>query len=213
MRRVIDHRRAFTLLELLMVVAVLLVFAAMFLGTVGKDNAKAPRIRCVNNLKNVGLAYRIFATDHDELFPWQTETNVSPARPSFDDALKYFRVVSNELSTPNILVCPSDNQKAARDWASFSRKNISYFLSLNSSETYPQSFLAGDRNLLTNGVRIGPGIVEIDSAITNAAWDGTIHRFEGNACMGDGSVQQLSSARLRDQLSRTGMNSMTLAVP
>src|ERR1051325_10552762 len=102
MRRVIDHRRAFTLLELLMIVTVLLVLAAMFLGTVGKDNAKAPRIRCVNNLKNVGLAYRIFATDHNELFPWQTETNVSPARPSFDDALKYFRVVSNELSTPNI---------------------------------------------------------------------------------------------------------------
>jgi type II secretory pathway pseudopilin PulG len=212
MRRVIDHRRAFTLLELILILAVLVILAAMLLPTGGRRIAKGPRIQCVVQLRNIGLAYRVFSTDNHDLFPWQLTTN-APMPATFDEALRYYRAISNELSTPKILVCPSDNRKAARDWVGLSRTNISYFISLNSSETYPQSLLAGDRNILTNGVPIGPGIVKVGSTITNFGWDGTIHRLQGNCTMGDGSVQQLSSARFRQQIGNTGLISTTLAVP
>ena len=177
-----------------------------------KAVAKQKRIACVGRLKNMGLGYRIFATDNRDLFPWQLTTNAPPPK-TFDDVLLHYKAISNMLSTPKILVCPSDNRKASLDWLSLSRTNISYFVSVDASETYPQSFLAGDRNILTNGVRIGPGIVKLDSTTTNVAWDGTIHRFQGNAVMGDGSVQQLSGARFREQIKNTELSSMTLAVP
>jgi prepilin-type processing-associated H-X9-DG protein len=40
-----------------------------------------------------------------------------------------------------------------------------------------------------------------------------MHKLQGNVAMGDGSVQQLSSARLRDQARNTGLNELRLAVP
>jgi prepilin-type processing-associated H-X9-DG protein len=40
-----------------------------------------------------------------------------------------------------------------------------------------------------------------------------MHRFQGNAVMGDGSVQQLSAARFQEQSTNTGMNRMILAIP
>ena len=48
-----------------------------------------------------------------------------------------------------------------------------------------------------------------------AGWDETIHKNQGNACMADGSVQQLSSARLREQLRNTGLtnNHIKLSIP
>ena len=212
MKRRIGNKYAFTLLELLVIFTITCVLLAVLIPAMVKAVAKQKRIACVGRLKNMGLGYRIFATDNSDMFPWQLTTNAPPPK-TFDDVLLHYKAISNMLSTPKILVCPSDNRKASRDWLSLSRTNISYFVSVDASETYPQSFLAGDRNILTNGVRIGPGIVKLDSTTTNVAWDGTIHRFQGNAAMGDGSVQQLSGARFREQITNTGQSSMMLAVP
>jgi prepilin-type processing-associated H-X9-DG protein len=118
--------------------------------------------------------------------------------------------LSNEFSTPKLLICPADKEREeATNFATLRRQNVSYFLAPNAREVFPQSFLAGDRNLTTNGVRIGPGRVELkDPAQTG--WDETIHKSQGNVAMGDGSVQQLSIARLRDQLKYAETNTVLL---
>jgi prepilin-type processing-associated H-X9-DG protein len=46
-----------------------------------------------------------------------------------------------------------------------------------------------------------------------AGWDNNVHQNQGNAVMGDGSVQQLSSARLRDQLRNSGTSSNNFTFP
>jgi len=67
--------------------------------------------------------------------------------------------MSNELTTPKILVCPADKEKvpATSFGAGFSDTNSSYFVSLDASETYPQTFLTGDRNLAVAGKAAQPG--------------------------------------------------------
>jgi prepilin-type processing-associated H-X9-DG protein len=201
---------AFTLIELLVIAAVMAILLASAIPTMNKAKAKAKRITCVSHLKCVGLAYRIFSTDHGDQFPWQTNFPGSQLQP--DEFLRYIVPLSNEFSTPLILPCPADTRKPARDWAHFSRENVSYFIGINAEETYPQSLLAGDRNLTTNGVRLGPGRVILDRKV-NAIWDRTQHDSQGNAAMGDGSVQQLSSARMRVQLRNTGQTNTVLLFP
>lgn len=211
-RRIRNNNQAFTLLELIVIFTVISILVAILIPATIKAVAKQKRIGCVSRLKNIGLGYRIFATDNHDMFPWQLATN-SPAPKTFDDVLGHYQSISNEISIPKILVCPADDRKAARDWLTLSRTNISYFISLDAAETFPQSFLTGDRNILTNGARIGPEIVKLDSGTTNVTWDGSIHRFQGNAAMGDGSVQQSSGARFREQIKNAGQSAMTLAVP
>ena len=74
---------------------------------------RAGAIQCVNNMKQMGLAVRIYANDHQEEYP--------PDYLSMADL----------LNTPKILVCPADSGRTAADaWTSFSSANVSYeFLS------------------------------------------------------------------------------------
>ena len=126
------------------------------------------------------------------------------------DPTKHFLTLSNELSIPIILACPADTREPAPNWKTFSRNNVSYFIGVDSDETYPQSIVAGDRNLTTNDVRLAPGLVRIEPK-SRLGWDNTQHRRQGNVTMGDGSVQQLSLARLREQGAVT--TNITLVVP
>jgi len=169
----------------------------------------------VNNLKNVGIAFRIYATDNHDRFPWQIPSQKDETHIDYlSDPADYIRGLSNELSTPKIVICPADKREEATNWIQFSRTNLSYFISPDASETFPQSFLAGDRNITNTLGRLPPGLNTL-STNDPVGWDETIHKYQGNACMGDGSVQQLSSARLRDQLRHTGQTnkSIKLSIP
>ena len=62
------QRPAFTFIELIVVVAVLAILVSLFLPRLANHNRRSSRISCVNNLKQVGLAFRIFANDHNDQY-------------------------------------------------------------------------------------------------------------------------------------------------
>ncbi len=183
-----------------MVAAVLAILAAMLLPALANAKAKAQRINCVNNLKQVGLSYRVFALDNQDLFPMLLSTNQGGTKELIPGSPAYvhFQVLSNELSVPKVLICPADGREAASDFRSMLNMNLSYFIGLDSADTRPQMLLAGDRNL-TNGVPPTGGVLRLTTDRA-AGWTGELHGGYGNVALADGLVQTLSSARLNEQL-------------
>ncbi|MBI2949068.1 MAG: type II secretion system protein [Verrucomicrobia bacterium] len=212
-----ERRRAFTLTEL---VVILLTIALLFLLLVPLTyqlKQKSQRITCVNNLKNMGLAFRIFSTGNSNLYPMQKLVNAanSPGpetNPSRRTIVEYFQSLANELSTPVLLLCPADARKAATGFASLRNENISYFLGVDVSEKLPTALLVGDRNLMTNSIALGPGVHAITAGM-NLGWTKDQHRFRGNVALGDGSVQQCNSQRLTTFILTSGLATNRIALP
>ena len=74
-----------------------------------QPRSTATAIQCVSNMKQIGLAARLYANDHDDSFP------------------KDFLSMSNELASPKILWCPADTSKTRADsWPALSPANVSY---------------------------------------------------------------------------------------
>jgi prepilin-type processing-associated H-X9-DG protein len=155
---------------------------------------------CVNNLKNIGLAYRIFSTDNNGLFPWAVSTNAGGTAEIPQDAANVWRqyaALSNELSSPKILACPQDSERRyASNFNCLANTNLSYFLGLLADETQPDTILAGDRNLTINRAPVAPGLLRLRTN-QHAGFSMGIHTNAGNILLGDGSVQMVTGPRLR----------------
>jgi len=204
-----------TLVELLVVIVVVIFLYMMIIPARPGDRARATRIHCVNNLKQIGLAESVWAGDHGNEFSFQlSQTNGGTMEfTTGANAWRHFQVLSNELFTPRILICPEDDfhTAAATNFNFLSNSNLSYFIGLDSMVTNPQGLLSGDCNI-TNGTPIKNGILELT---TNrpAAWTAGTHKKVGNVTLSDGSVQQVSITGLRIAVENAGVFTNHLQMP
>jgi prepilin-type N-terminal cleavage/methylation domain-containing protein/prepilin-type processing-associated H-X9-DG protein len=212
-----NSRRAFSLLELLVVAAIVGLIAVLLVPSTGGGKATASRINCANNLKMIGISTKEWAMDHNNLFPMQTlQPNGEPVAAS-GLPWRHFQVMSNELRNPKVFVCPADNsRRAATNFTSdFSNSRLSYFLNVTAQyedTNNMSSFLSGDRNLLVDGNAPGGEILIRTNSMVS--WSEQIHRNNGNILLIDGSVQQLSAKRLLESVREaTSEQKMRLAFP
>jgi competence protein ComGC len=212
----IRRENALTLVEVLIVVFGLAILVAILLPALAAVKKKDSRLGCVVNLKQIDLAYRIWEGDNGNLYPTSVSITNGGAMESAatGDVVTVFQVMSNELSTPKILVCSQDT---AHTWATnfatgFSARNISYFVGADAKEANPQMMLLGDDNFEIGGIPVESELLQI-STNTPIAWSAARHGHEGNVALTDGSVQQLTTAGLQQAFRNAGTATNRIAIP
>lgn len=191
------HRRsAFTFTEVALVLIVVVLLAAFFLSA-RTGSRKATGLICLSNVKQIGLAFRIWANDHEEKFPWQVPIANGGSMEFLEatQAFRHFLVASNEMNTSRILTCRQDAKRSATtNWSRVSNRNLSYFVGLDAKTGNSQSILLGDRSLSTNQ-SLGQGVLTI-STNQQMSWAPGLHPNFGNIGFSDGSAEMFHQPQL-----------------
>jgi prepilin-type N-terminal cleavage/methylation domain-containing protein/prepilin-type processing-associated H-X9-DG protein len=190
--------RAFSLIELLCVIAIISLLVALLLPALNQARGRARRVECVSHLRQVGMAFQAFAHDHNGLFPMAVPGNAGGSlefaqnayrlQGQFYFGFRHLQVLSNEIITPKLIICPTDTRSPAAAFPTLKNENVSYFVGLNAEYAHPNSILAGDRNLTNDYatpatlVRLGPGYA--------LHWTKELHQFKGNLLFADGRVEE-----------------------
>ena len=215
---------AFTRIELIVVIVIVaFVLVAVVLPRFMKATSAAQRISCLNNSKEIGAAYRLWARGGGDSPPAGTRMAIGGWGDLLTNADQgaicwtNYALMANELGqSPKLLICPADERQPAKDFATDFHDNthVSYFVGVSANDTYPQSIQGGDRNL-GNGPEAYRGYgyspssgrgndvaIETNSLLKPVSWSVKMHsagnaRGVGNILLGDGSGQMTSSASFR----------------
>ena len=162
----------FTLIELLVVIAIIAILAAILVPAVTSALDRAILTNCANNLKQHGLAFQMWAGDHEQQYPFQIappvgagwpNSHVSMAevtgtqdwnpRTTANASFFIWNKLEEELSTPRMLHCPADKIKPFHDnWDTtpgigiLNQWYISYTVGIDCNQFNPMSILSSDRS-------------------------------------------------------------------
>jgi prepilin-type N-terminal cleavage/methylation domain-containing protein/prepilin-type processing-associated H-X9-DG protein len=97
--------KAFTLIELLVVIAIIAILAGILVPALQATKEKSHKIKCLNNIRQIGLANEYYKEDHDQYFPFAPPTTID-----YSDHVLYMNELGSNYLKANFGVfrCPSN---------------------------------------------------------------------------------------------------------
>ena len=121
-----DRRGAFSLIELLVVIVIIAILAGLLLPALGRGKAQAYNAACVSNLRQLGIATRLYAEDHQEQLPSAEILPTMPIDPQnplprICDLLAIYvgRTGGTNTNSATVFRCPSDRKRFAPEGSSY----------------------------------------------------------------------------------------------
>jgi hypothetical protein len=186
---------AFSLMELLVAMALTVLLALVVLPGLARSRARCSRLNCGSNQRQIGLGFLTWSLDNNDSYPMQVSVTNGGTMELVASGFVYphFEVMSNELSTPKVLVCPSDEKRtfATQFGVGLGDTNVSYFVNTDVAYRDGSSLLCGDRNI-TNRAPASSRLVPLTVADT-IAWTKEMHVQKGYVGFGDGRVGSFSN--------------------
>ena len=209
------RRSGFTLIELLVVIAIIGVLAAILLPVLGKAKQRANRVKCMGNLKQIGVALTSFADDNEHRLPWF----LNPIQLQYHfstNGVGVKTIFGNEgvklgINTAKILLSPCDpERRGANDAISNGYRDVmyaavdplamSYGLCNGGDNLKPTTILAITRNReIYGGAMDFTGIISSqfvgvdEGSVADNVMAG-LNKNQGQMLLSDGSASQVSDA-------------------
>ena len=108
MKTTIHSKRAFTLTETLVVISILAILAALLLPALHTSKTKAQRMTCLNNLKQINYAVRMYYDDANDASPSGNGPRGSPTVGYKERVKSYLGLNGRSSPQDRIFACPAD---------------------------------------------------------------------------------------------------------
>jgi competence protein ComGC len=217
-----QRKAAFTRIEFAVILGVLSVLAMVALPLLANNSARSDQAGCLNNLRQIGIAFQAWGNDYDDRRPWSVPANHggSSGHVLRNEAWFHYTFLSNHIA-PGVLMDPSETvpyKRRAENWAfrpdggflhsAFKNNAISYMFSLHTALAEANNILAADRHVQFSREGFCPvgGTTLMNALATRdpffRGWTNNVHGLAGNVLHNDGHGEYVSQERLKAVLFR-----------
>ena len=180
-RSAFRRARAFSLVELLVTLAIIIVLFLVMYGFGSKSHQAQQKIVCQKNLTTILVALEIFARDHDGLFPVLTNALTS------EEPLA--QLVPKYTAMTEMFICPGSKDKRIPDGELFTKRRISYAYYMGQRAESGSELLMSDQQIDTRPKPVGAQVFSADGKKPG----NNHHQYGGNLLYVDGRTEKISA--------------------